>query len=68
MMLIGSFLKCSSSVHGGGWYLDLNTKDVLVSFSLLSLLKKKCAFHRILLITLSIFSINASWYDICVGV
>ena len=42
MMLRRPFSKCSSLVHGDGWYLDLNPKDVLVLFSLLSPFKKKC--------------------------
>ena len=42
MMLIRSFSKRSSSVHGGRGDLDLNPKDVLVLFSLLSPFKKKC--------------------------
>ena len=68
MMLIRSFHKCSSSVHGGGWYLDFNSRDLLVLFSLISPFKKECAFHRIPLIALSSFSIIASWYDVFVGV
>lgn len=64
MMLITSFLKCSNWAHHGEWCLDLNPKDVLVSFSLLLPFKKKCAFHCMPLITLSIFSINVSWHEL----
>ena len=57
-----SFLNASSSLICAGQFFDLKPKDSL-SHSITLLLMKKCAFHRICLITLSILSKRFNWYD-----
>ena len=62
IMLYTSASKLLRSSFCGGHFLDLNPNlllFVLPSSSLLSLFSKKKVFHRIRLMTLSVFSITA---------